>query len=282
MNFLACYNILKEKVYPDRIKKDVTKYPRMVNEWWKFWMNRKRLNEKIPISRYLYAAARVSKYLNFIPVKNGTVFHEKLVIVLTNESYFQSIIQSSIHNEWCWKYSTTLEGRLNYTPSENFETFPFPQNLTNLYEQQLKNIGERYHEHRKQLLFAMQLGLTKTYNAFHAKEINAALNLTGLGDLSGLTDKKTIEKRYGKEVWNLWNHLNKTEGTCSFEEAIAGIIQLRELHVQMDNAVLEAYGWHAPSPSGRAGVGLLHNFYEVDYLPENDRIRYTIHPDARK
>jgi len=26
----------------------------------------------------------------------------------------------------------------------------------------------------------------------------------------------------------------------------------------------------------------MHNFYEVDYLPENDRIRYTIHPDARK
>ena len=25
-----------------------------------------------------------------------------------------------------------------------------------------------------------------------------------------------------------------------------------------------------------------HDFYDVDYLPENDRIRYTIHPDARK
>ena len=25
-----------------------------------------------------------------------------------------------------------------------------------------------------------------------------------------------------------------------------------------------------------------HDFYEVDYLPENDRIRFTIHPDARK
>ena len=37
-----------------------------------------------------------------------------------------------------------------------------------------------------------------------------------------------------------------------------------------------------PSPWGRAGVGLLHDFYEVDYLPENDRIRYTIHPEARK
>jgi hypothetical protein len=25
-----------------------------------------------------------------------------------------------------------------------------------------------------------------------------------------------------------------------------------------------------------------HDFYKVDYLPENDRVRYTIHPDARR
>jgi hypothetical protein len=28
--------------------------------------------------------------------------------------------------------------------------------------------------------------------------------------------------------------------------------------------------------------GLHHAFHEVDYLSENDRLRYTIHPDARK
>jgi len=27
---------------------------------------------------------------------------------------------------------------------------------------------------------------------------------------------------------------------------------------------------------------LAHDFYEVDYLPENDRVRYTISPDAGK
>ena len=27
---------------------------------------------------------------------------------------------------------------------------------------------------------------------------------------------------------------------------------------------------------------MAHDFYEVDYLPENDRVRYTISPDARK
>ena len=42
----------------------------------------------------------------------------------------------------------------------------------------------------------------------------------------------------------------------------------------MDTAVLDAYGWN--------DILLRHDFYEVDYLPENDRVRYTIHPDARK
>jgi len=42
----------------------------------------------------------------------------------------------------------------------------------------------------------------------------------------------------------------------------------------MDETVLKAYGWE--------DINLAHNFYEVDYLPENDRVRYTISPDARK
>ncbi|KHE91391.1 MAG: hypothetical protein SCABRO_02866 [Candidatus Scalindua brodae] len=69
-------------------------------------------------------------------------------------------------------------------------------------------------------------------------------------------------------------HLEKDADAISLEEAVAGIIKLRELHMKMDNVVLEAYGWQ--------DVALNHDFYEVDYLPENDRIRYTISPEARK
>ncbi len=29
-------------------------------------------------------------------------------------------------------------------------------------------------------------------------------------------------------------------------------------------------------------IALRHDFYEVEYLPENDRVRYSIHPEARK
>jgi hypothetical protein len=52
------------------------------------------------------------------------------------------------------------------------------------------------------------------------------------------------------------------------------MLHLRELHKQMDETVLKAYGWEY--------INLAHDFYKVDYLPENDRVRYTISPDARK
>ena len=41
----------------------------------------------------------------------------------------------------------------------------------------------------------------------------------------------------------------------------------------MDEAVAEAYGWD--------DLNLEHGFHEVDYLPENDRMRWTISEKAR-
>jgi hypothetical protein len=49
---------------------------------------------------------------------------------------------------------------------------------------------------------------------------------------------------------------------------------MRELNMKIDLLVKEAYDWN--------GIDLVHDFYEVEYLPENDRVRYTIHPMARK
>jgi hypothetical protein len=146
---------------------------------------------------------------------------------------------------------------LNFSIDECFNNFPFPQNLSPQQEQQLETIGEAYHEHRKQLMLGMQLGLTKTYNLFHSNAITA----------QSINDKD-------KQVASLQKHLDKTVNTISFDEAIQGILKLRELHVQMDEAVLVAYGWN--------DIELKHDFYDVDYLPENDRVRFTIHPNARK
>ena len=55
-----------------------------------------------------------------------------------------------------------MKGDLRYTPTDCFETFPFPKNL-----QSLDDIGEHYHQHRQSIMLSRQEGLTKTYNRFH-------------------------------------------------------------------------------------------------------------------
>lgn len=52
-----------------------------------------------------------------------------------------------------------------------------------------------------------------------------------------------------------------------------GILELRALQVQIDDAILAGYVWQ--------DIVLNHNFHSVPYLPESDRLRYTICEDAR-
>ena len=49
---------------------------------------------------------------------------------------------------------------------------------------------------------------------------------------------------------------------------------LRDLQIKLDVAALRAYGWD--------DIRLEHDFREVTYLPQNDRLRFTISEDARR
>lgn len=284
-----CIEIIEKKVKPerDRLVGNPTADDRR-KRWWQFARQTLALYSAIAKLNQFMVISRVTKNALFSFQNQRLIGSEAIVIIALENFKSFSFLNSTIHDLWAWKNSSTMGGStLRYSGSEAFETFPFPKNLSPELEQKLETIGETYHEHRRQLMLKMQLGLTKTYNAFHAKEIRDTSIKTQ--DLETF-DKKTIEKKYGKEVWNLWNHLQKAEGTCTFEEAVQGIVELRQLHKQMDEAVLEAYGWschplaqcHPERSEGSPGIVLRHDFYEVDYLPENDRIRYTIHPDARK
>ncbi|MGE4346136.1 MAG: DNA methyltransferase [Flavobacteriaceae bacterium] len=81
------------------------------------------------------------------------------------------------------------------------------------------------------------------------------------------------------------NQIGQTEFYNEFhspQSVISAIKNARTHFSELDNTVLEAYGWHEDSLKWGKTIKLRHDFYEVDYLPENDRIRYTIHPEARK
>ena len=179
------------------------------------------------------------------------VFTEALKVLTTDRWSDFAVVQSTLHEVWARKYSGALETRLRYSPTDCFLTFPFPRNPAS--ESALAAIGETYHEHRRALMRDLWLGLTDLYNLFHDPALTPELVTESRGDRAAITG----------------------------DEGFARLQRLRELHRELDQTVLTAYGWHTDSNFGPA-LALRHDFHPLDFLPENDRIRLTLHPDARR
>ena len=276
--YYDCFDIILKTVKPEREKLPLSNKAR--RNWWLYERSRNDLYSSLKSKTRALACAMASKHVCFSFTESNIVFMQMVCVFVLDKNIDFAILSSSLHTEWAWKNSSKLgTGTITYSISEAFQTFPFPSKLSQQKEQQLEAIGEAYHEHRRQLMLGMQLGLTKTYNLFHSNAITA----------QSVNDKD-------KQAASLQKHLDKTANTISFDEAIQGILKLRELHVQMDETVLDAYGWSndelkitnydttsgAVIRNSQLKIDLKHDFYEVDYLPENDRVRFTIHPDARK
>jgi hypothetical protein len=81
------------------------------------------------------------------------------------------MLQSRIHETWARFFSSTLEDRLRYAPSDCFRTFPFPEGFES--DTALEAAREAYHTFRADLMIDRNEGLTKIYNRFHARGENA-------------------------------------------------------------------------------------------------------------
>ena len=229
-------------VMPERLAQ---KNPGAKKHWWRFYRHNKLSYQKTESLGSCFLTAATTKYLNFSWSPSGRILSHALFAFTTNRWDLYAVVQSTIHEVWARKYSGALETRLRYSPTDCFETYAFPSGQWQSASQKLANIGERYHEHRRTLMVRLWLGLTETYNLFHDRNLTPA------------------------EVARVSKKPNEAES------GYAGIVQLRTLHRELDEAVLAAYGW-----TGQ--VALAHDFQEVETLPENDRVRYTISPAARK
>jgi len=203
-----------------------------------------------PLTR-CFALARVTKYLNFSAFQTCHLFSETVYVLPSDRWSDFAVVQSTLHEVWARKYSGALETRLRYSPTDCFQTFPFPRNPAS--ESALATIGEAYHEHRRALMRDLWLGLTGLYNLFHNPNLTPELVTESRGDRATITG----------------------------EEGLTRLMHLRDLHRELDQTVLTTYGWHTQSDFGPA-VALHHDFHPLDFLPENDRIRLTLHPVARR
>lgn len=154
-----CLAIIQEHVYPDRQRH---KEARTREHWWQFQRTRPELYETIAQLDRVLVLPLVSKHMICAWEPNNLVFSHALGIIASNKSADFALIQSTIHEEWARAQGSTLETRMRYTPSDCFETYPFPIKLNSL-----EKIGERYHELRSHVTLSRQEGLTKIYNRFH-------------------------------------------------------------------------------------------------------------------
>jgi hypothetical protein len=245
---------------------------RLSKYWWQFERPRIELYRKIRPLLRCFAACATSKYLNFVAQPASRLFTQGAKIFASDRWDLYAIVQSTLHEVWARKYSGALKQDLRYSPSKCFDTFPFPEGMmrevgnsevgnredeasspTSLSPYPLiAQLGEHYHEHRRALMLALWLGLTDLYNLFHTRDLTPE-------QVAKVSKKEPQEAEAGYQ----------------------GILELRRLHRQLDEAVRDAYGWGVAGSAGPA-LDLGHDFHEVETLAENDRVRYTISPAARK
>ena len=76
-----------------------------------------------------------------------------------------AVLQSRPHEVWARFFASSMKDDLRYTPSDCFETFPFPPNWQS--NPALEAAGKAYYDFRAALMVKNNEGLTKTYNRFH-------------------------------------------------------------------------------------------------------------------
>jgi hypothetical protein len=213
--------------------------------WWLYERARIEIYSTIRCLPRCFVAARTTKHFNFSAAATNYVFTDALYVFTTDRWDLYAVVQSTLHEVWARKYSGALKQDLRYSPSKCFDSFPFPEGLWQSASPDLATLGEHYHEHRKSLMLSLWLGLTDIYNLFHARELSPA-------KVAKVSKKPVSEAERGYH----------------------GLLELRRLHRELDIAIRDAYGW--------PDLDLGHDFHEIETLAENDRVRYTISPAARK
>ena len=154
--------IVEERVKPERMK--VNRKVRR-DYWWRYGDRQPALYHAITGLTRALVNSQVSAHLQFAFSPSDMVFaHTAYVYAFDTYPAFCTL-QSRLHEIWTRFFASSLEDRLRYTPSDCFETFPFPDGWET--HPSLEAAGKTYYEHRAALMVRNDEGMTKTYNRFH-------------------------------------------------------------------------------------------------------------------
>ena len=182
--------------------------------WWQFLRTRPDLHSKIVGRQSVLAISRVGQHAAFAFLPNGMVYAESMIVFPLDTYAAFCALQSRVHEVWARFFGSSLKDDLRYTPSDVFETFPFPENWET--HPSLEAAGKEYYEFRADFMVRNDEGLTKTYNRFHdpneydlefvrLRELHTAMDRAVL-DAYGWTDISTdceflLDYEIDEEEW---------------------------------------------------------------------------------
>ncbi|MDO9360116.1 MAG: class I SAM-dependent DNA methyltransferase [Polaromonas sp.] len=216
--FPAVYQWLLEHVKPERDQNNRATYR---DNWWLFGEPRKDLRPALAgLSPYI-ATVVTAKHRTFQFLEAAILADDALICIASAEACHLGVLSSSVHVQWALATGSTLEDRPRYTKTTCFETFPFPDEdtgLTPALREHIAALAEQIDAHRKRQQAAHPgLTLTGMYNVLEVLR-QAQDERGGARNERPLTEKeKTIH----------------TQGLVSV---------LKDLHDELDAAVLQAYG----------------------------------------
>jgi hypothetical protein len=108
---------------------------------------------------------QTSKYCSVAALSTQMIFSHKVIVLVFDHFAAFGCLQSRPHENWARFFGSTMKDDPVYTPSDCFETFPFPMDFES--NAGLETAGKVYYEYRAALMIKNNEGLTKTYNRFH-------------------------------------------------------------------------------------------------------------------
>lgn len=163
--------IVRERVKPGREKaKDHGPGKHGKKYWWQHALRSDALYESIREQDRCLATAQVSKHLMFSFQPTDRVFSYKAYIFPMASFAAFAVLQSRIHEAWTRLHSSTLGTGLNYSATDCFATFPFPQSDPRSQVAILEDPGRKLYRSRASYMVDTNQGLTKVYNALEDPE----------------------------------------------------------------------------------------------------------------
>jgi hypothetical protein len=154
--------IVERKVKPERLAQNREIRARY---WWRFGEVAPALHEAVSGLQSVLVNCQVAPHLAFARVRPGSVFAHSLNVFASAGPDCFAFLQCRVHESWARFLASSMKDDIRYTPSDCFETFPFPSDWE--HSETLEVAGSEYYEFRAALMVRNDQGLTKTYNRFH-------------------------------------------------------------------------------------------------------------------